>query len=171
MPRAHFWYETIYREDRENNSESERERENNSVRKKEKRERVDVYGWKKVRIPSTQSFCMRANIRPRGPIIIIWPYGGSRFDAFQIQRLTSLPSSVLLSFALLISLTPCPLAALWNVLGPISMSEQRTTATISRNSRYSDSSSSLERIENRSNILLRSIDSLWWIIMRITVIK
>lgn len=46
-------------------------------------------------------------------------------------------------------LTPCPRAALWKVAGPISISEQRTTATISRNSRNSASSSCLKKMETK----------------------
>ena len=40
--------------------------------------------------------------------------------------------------------TPYPLAALWKVSGVISISEHRTTATVSKNSRNSASSSALK---------------------------
>ena len=50
-------------------------------------------------------------------------------------------------------LTPYPRAALWKVSGVISISEQRTTATVSRNSRNSASSSALKD-KNKKLILL-----------------
>lgn len=65
--------------------------------------------------------------------------------AIYIMRIFTIETYVIISRTCLISLlTPYPLAARWKVSGVISISEHRTTATVSKNSRNSASSSALK---------------------------
>jgi len=64
---------------------------------------------------------------------------------YDIMRIFTIETYVIISRTCLISLlTPYPLAARWKVSGVISISEHRTTATVSKNSRNSASSSALK---------------------------
>ena len=64
---------------------------------------------------------------------------------YNAMRIVLIETYVIISRTCLISLlTPYPLAARWKVSGVISISEHRTTATVSKNSRNSASSSALK---------------------------
>ena len=81
--------------------------------------------------------------------MLVMPYENylillNTYNAY-IIRILIIETYVIINRSCLISLlTPYPLAARWKVSGVISISEHRTTATVSKNSRNSASSSALK---------------------------